>query len=401
MESTGLLQWSKLDLAEQQERRKALTVADEIMPTEGIGARHYSLEWKAGHVGDWQSVHAYVLREGNTAIGFVPFLRRERPLKLTFGEFTIAAPRLARFWMTGDLHFAPSVPPERSIEFASMFLDAVVPNLGRHEALFFEGLPEQGHLHAALRQDRARNEAYTVLQLGDTYEHQFIKFPPSLDEYMLQLGSRSRQSLRNSTRRLEKEMDGAVRVECFEQPESVSRFAADASAISRKTYQWNLLDLGFRDSEGLRTRLRWVSEHGWFRSYIMYCRDVPVAFMWGHQFGDCYYIDDGGYDPDYAKLSVGSVLQLKLIEHLFAGTKRPRFLDFSTGFGTHKGRFGNFSRRELNVLILPATLRNRLLKLGYVGTDSLSKGTVRLIDRIGLKAKIKRLIRRSSAQPAD
>jgi CelD/BcsL family acetyltransferase involved in cellulose biosynthesis len=196
-------------------------------------------------------------------------------------------------------------------------------------------------------------------------------------------------------------MGGAVRVECFQKPESVPRFMADASAISRRTYQWNLLDLGFRDTDAMRTRLRWVAERGWLRSYVMYCRDVPVAFMWGHQFGDGYYIDDGGYDPDYAKLSVGSVLQLKLIEHLFAGVNRPQFLDFSTGFGTHKGRFGNFSRRELNVLILPATPRNRLLRSSYLATDRLSKGTVLLLDRFGLKARIKRLIRRSSSQQAE
>ena len=81
--------------------------------------------------------------------------------------------------------------------------------------------------------------------------------------------------------------------------------------------------------------------------------------MLGYVHNCRYYYVDVGYDPDWAKYSVGSVLQLAVIENLYALKSPPAFFDFSTGYGEHKGRFGNHEQEEVNVLILPVSLRNR------------------------------------------
>ncbi len=208
------------------------------------------------------------------------------------------------------------------------------------------------------------------------------------------MGSRSRQSVQYSQRRLYREMENRVRVERFDRPEAVEKFIADASAVSRKTYQWHLLGLGLRNDKETTSGFRFAAERGWFQSYILYCRDQPCAFMLGHLYGGCYYYDDVGYDPDYAKWSVGTVLQLEVLKDLLGTHPRPAFFDFSTGFGEHKGRFGNLSRLELNVLILRRTLRNNLVAISYETTNHISSSIIGLLARGGLKERIKKLVRR-------
>ena len=150
---------------------------------------------------------------------------------------------------------------------------------------------------------------------------------------------------------------------------------ADATRISRKTYQWNLLGLGLRDSEGLTRQLAYEAERGLLRNYILYCRDDPVAFMIGAQApGAIYYYIDVGFDPDYAKWSVGSMLQLKVLRDLFASPGTPALFDFSTGEGEHKARFGNQSRPEANVMLLPKTMRMRATVMAYAWTERLVDG---------------------------
>ena len=41
------------------------------------------------------------------------------------------------------------------------------------------------------------------------------------------------------------------------------------------------------------------------------------------------------------------------MKDLVEDPERPEIFDFSTGDGDHKGRFGNFSRSEVNLLLLP------------------------------------------------
>jgi CelD/BcsL family acetyltransferase involved in cellulose biosynthesis len=189
-------------------------------------------------------------------------------------------------------------------------------------------------------------------------------------------------------------MERAVRIECFEHPDTIDRFLADASAISRKTYQWHLLGLGLRDHESIKAQLALAANRGWFRSYVLYCRDIPASFLLGYQYGGCYYYMDVGYDPRYAQWSVGSVLQLKMLQDLYTRSDRPALFDFSTGYGTHKERFANFSRLEVNVLLFPRTIANGCIAVAYQVSENASARMVRVLDALGIKSRLKQAVRR-------
>lgn len=385
--------WELLDLSSAEGRVQSLQVARSIAPREGLGALSYNVEWKLGPDPDWAKMQAYALMDGATARGFAPFYRQSRPLVFRLGEIAVGSARLSRLTIIGDLHFEPGTGPDDQAGAAKDLLQLMLSRLMPGEALFFEGLPVEGATHGLLAGKGAADLGVVTIQLGAAFDHQFIEFPPSFKDYLQQLGSRSRQSVQYSARRLDKEMGNQVELVKFDSPEGVDRFLADAEAISRKTYQANLLGLGIRADRDTTARLRHAAANGWLRSYILYCKQVPSAFMLGFQYGGCYYYDDVGYDPDFAKWSVGSVLQLKVIEEILGLPDAPRHFDFSTGFGQHKGRFGNMERREVNLLVLPRSVKNRLLASAFRGSENLSNGAVRGLERLGVKERVKKLIR--------
>jgi len=389
------LRWTRLNLDDPNEAQEAFAISRRASCVRGgIGARALDLAWRSDGPVACESLYVYRLVRDDVVAGFAVLSRRDRPLKLMLGEVTIAKVPLKRYWHLGDPFLGDEVAADGvAADACDDLLASLVRSLGPRECVFFEGLPTSGPMCEALHK---RSQDFVHLQLGPAYEHQFIDMPGSFADYVAQLGSRSRQSLLYSQRKLLRDMADDVRCECFHTVDSVDRFVADAVAVSRKTYQWTLLGLGLRDQQGLGAMLRRDAEHGWMRSFILYCRGAPVAFMLGSQHGDCYYYDDVGYDPDFARWSVGSVLQMYVLEALYEQSDPPKTFDFSTGYGEHKGRFGNRARSEANVLVFPATLQNRWLVSAYRVNESLGNYAKNLLERVGLKGTMKRFIRRYS-----
>lgn len=389
-------QWKPLDLTSLESRRRLVAAAGGLIRGVRYGALYYDLEWRFREQSDWSGALVYA-REGTGGYGaYAPFVRQSRPLPFRLGEVTVASAALQRYTLVGEPLLAEN-DVRRAAERIEELLGAIRPRLGNREALFFEGLPTDSPTYRVITTHDDVERNYLVVQLGAPFDHQFIELPATYADYMKQLGSRSRQSVQYSERKLERDMEGKVRAVCFEDSGTLDRFLADAEAVSRKTYQWNVLGLGLRSSE-FEQRLRFAAGRGSLRSYILYCRDVPAAFMLGYQYGDCYYYTDVGYDPEYANWSVGSVLQLKVLQDLYARDNRPSLFDFSTGYGSHKGRFGNLARREANVLLLPNTVANRLLASAFLATERVSSAAVSFVDWLGLKARLKKAIRRFSTR---
>jgi hypothetical protein len=386
--------WELLDLQDGGGFEPALSLARRLAPTEGLGARFLNVEWKLGPTPDPSAVNVWVFRNGTEAYGIAPFLRQSRPLVFHFGEVAIGSVDLTRFTIIGDIYVDTKVDPAAMPATCKNLIERLVPTLASGEGVFFEGLPIESATYRSLSKATETGAPLLTIQIGEPFEHQFISMPETFEEYVQGLGSRSRQSVQYSARRLDREMNGQVVIRKFESVDSVSAFLKDTAAVSSKTYQTNLLGLGIHEDNETLAQLTFAAERGWFRSYILYCNDKPTAFMLGHQYGGCYYYDDVGYDPDFAKWSVGTVLQLKVIEELYSAQNRPRFFDFSTGYGSHKGRFGNLSRREVNLLVLPKTAKNIALRATYLASVSASTGAVRLLTRIGAKDRLKKMIRR-------
>jgi hypothetical protein len=384
--------WTIVRLDEPAARDEALASSREFLTGDRPGLLYYDLDWRVTTPADWNAVSVCFYQDG-VERGYAPFVKSHWPLPLQLGEIRIAAAPLTRYTLNGEPLRLPH-DAEWSRGAILSLVRALGGRLSAREALYFEGLPTDGVTYRMLMSDPEIERTFLALQIGASYEHQFLNLPGTYDEYLAQLGGRSRQSVQYSERKLERDMAGQVRCECFETAAQVDRFIADAAAISRKTYQWRLLGLGLRAADELKGQLSHAANAGWLRSYILYCNDTPVSFMLGNQYRGCYYYLDVGYDPEFARWSVGTVLQLKVLKDLYSRGTRPTRFDFSTGFGEHKARFSNASRSEAHVLLLPRTPGNRVWAGTYVGLERGSRKLVAFLDRIGVKKRVKRLVRR-------
>jgi hypothetical protein len=334
----------------------------------------------------------YGLRRNGRMLGYAAFVRGTRTLRFAIGELTLYRHLVPSLTLVHDVTLAAAPEAERIGQICDL-LALLALHAAPRRALFLEGVPTESALFAAATQ-RLAGSGWIVVRLGESYEHQFADLPPSYELYERQLGGRSRQSLRYSRRKLLEHVDGALRACCFAERRDVAAFVAAAQAISKKTYQWNLLDLGLRDAATLAARLELAADHGWMRCYILYCRDEPVAFMLGYVYCGVYYYMDVGYDPAWAKWSVGSILQMDVVKDLLSSDDPPSRFDFSTGFGSHKARFGNAARQEANILMLPAGLFYRLIARGYRVSVVVDKKVGAAADALGIKTRLKKWLRR-------
>lgn len=285
--------------------------------------------------------------------------------------------------------------PETRRALTGELLNFLVRRLRPDEGVFLDGVSTDSPLFELVSSSAAQRPLLT-LRLGDAFEHQFAKLPATFRDYEAQLGSHSRLNLRHRRKKLLAHVAGELRAARFTDSDSVATFVADAQKVSQTTYQWRLLGLGLRDAVELRATLGFAARHGWLRSYILYCRGEPVAFMLGYLYRRTYHYMDVGYDSAWAKWGVGSILQMEVMKDLIEDPERPEIFDFSTGYGDHKGRFGNRSRSEVNLLLLRKCPRNAILVAAYAATLAVDKRARRWLDTLGLKAAIKRWVRQKA-----
>ncbi len=341
-----------------------------------------------------RSANAFYVSPGKDGlIGYAPFTCGSRQLRFAIGELTVYRRRLRSFTLVHDV--IADAGPETRRALTGELLDILARRLRPDEGIFLDGVSTDSPLFEMISSSAAQRPLLTV-RLGDPFEHQFAKLPATFHDYEAQLGSHSRLNLRHRRKKLVAHVAGELRAARFTDSDSVATFVADAQNISQTTYQWRLLGLGLRDTAELRNTLTFAARHGWLRSYILYCGGEPVAFMLGYLYRQTYHYMDVGYNPTWAKWGVGSILQMEVMKDLIEDPERPEIFDFSTGYGDHKGRFGNSSRSEVNLLILRKCPRNAILVAAYAATSAVDKHASRWLEALGLKAAIKRWVRKKA-----
>jgi CelD/BcsL family acetyltransferase involved in cellulose biosynthesis len=172
----------------------------------------------------------------------------------------------------------------------------------------------------------------------------------------------------------------------------MAEFFRLARVVSAKTYQEKLLDAGLPDSSDFYRTAEALAAEGGIRSFILFDGDRPVSYLYCPVKDNALIYEYLGYDPEYAKLSVGTVLQWLALRYLFDEALFHIF-DFTEGESDHKRLFATHNVQCANVYFIRASLRNRALLLSQIAVDSLSKQVGRLLDQYGVKAQIKKLIR--------
>jgi CelD/BcsL family acetyltransferase involved in cellulose biosynthesis len=179
----------------------------------------------------------------------------------------------------------------------------------------------------------------------------------------------------------------------YSKPEEMADFLHHAGAVSRQSYQERLLDAGLPNTDAFAREVRQLAAADKLRAYVLFDGELPVSYLYCPADGDVLIYAYLGYDPRYASQSVGTVLQWLALEQLMT-EGRFRFFDFTEGQSEHKRLFATHQRQCANVYFLRNTLRNRLLVRLHQASNASSAALGRWLERAGLKAKLKRWIRR-------
>ena len=222
--------------------------------------------------------------------------------------------------------------------------------------------------------------------------HHFIEIQSSWDAYFSQFTGKSRQNLRRSVKRFIERQSGGNGVELSTAPADMPRFHREALGISEQTYQHKLLKSGLPTGDAFLAHLDQLAHQGRARGYLLRNGDQPIAYAWCSVSEDVFKYEVVGYLPQSADLSPGTVLLYHIIEdaHRMPGC---RFLDFGPGEALYKSMFANRKVEYVDLYLFRMTWRNVLLVSLHRALTLASEGLGRFFESMGLKSRIKRMIR--------
>lgn len=344
---------------------------------------------------DSRQLTLYAAWDGGEIVGLATFLVHPSAVPLALGDLTLYAHRVERF----NALAAPIVDGRgdqaREMALIAGLLRRLRQDLGPRQVVFLESVIEGSPMFAALNGGVVTEpKLFHALPNGPLYSHRMARIPESFDAYLAQLGSRTRADLRATRRRFVSGAGRTCRTRCFRTHSDVADFVADACAVSRKTYQYQLLAAGLRDAEGLRRCYEMTAGLGWFRSYVLYVDDKPIAFQVGHVYAGNYFAQEIGYDPEWAPHHVGIFLHTEIIADLAGLNGAVTGFDFGNGDNLHKQRLSTDSYREGYFYLVPADLPGSILAYSMKAVGKVSSGVGAILDRLGLRKQVRDLLRR-------
>ena len=233
-----------------------------------------------------------------------------------------------------------------------------------------------------------------VVSVRQTYPRHYVPMEgQSFDDWWQGFSARTRSTLSRKARRLADHFEGETSVRCYRTAAEIEDFMDIAVPLSEQTYQARLMQAGLPAGDAGRARAVAAAADDNVRAFLLFAGDRAIAYLYLPVDRDVLIYAHLGYDPAFAALSPGSVLHVDAMRALFA-EGRFRAFDFTEGDGAHKAQFGRASVACADVLVLRPTLRNRAALGMMTGIDRAVDAGKYMLDRLGLRAKMKALVRR-------
>lgn len=238
-------------------------------------------------------------------------------------------------------------------------LNDVSPNLPAlpkgADGYLVTSLPE--HLTGSLRHSGLR---YVERQ---RYTRRYADLTAGYAAYLDRFSSKTRSTLLRKHRRF---ADGAPDVRLYRTVGDMDEFERLARPLAQRTYQERLLGAGLSDD---LARMRALAAEDAVRAFILFREGVPAAYLYLPAQGRVLIYAYLGYDPEFASLSPGNVLQLSALEMLMQEGRFDR-LDFTEGDGQHKAVFATGGVPCVDLLLLRPTMANVLAAFAVTAFDA-------------------------------
>jgi len=216
-----------------------------------------------------------------------------------------------------------------------------------------------------------------------------LELPASFAEYVGELGSSTRSSLKRRTKKLLAEHGAKlIKVDAAEQ---IPAFLAAADAVYQDAWQSKTYGGAKRDRPAEIERLQQIARHGWLQCYLLESDLGPLAFQFGYRYRDTFYACDFAFARQWAALGPGGVLMYLMLEDLYAES-RPRFVHLGAGDSPQKHTFRGVPRDVADYWVIPRN-RWRLVVSTQRGLSGVESAIRALLVRTGLDNAIRRLLK--------
>ena len=357
----------------------------------GSMSLHQDPRWLAtlAHGGD-KHVERLVLEQSGTPAGWATFLVHPSALRIAFSDWTLYARPIRRYTLFAPPLLDPDLVTDESASLLALF-GQLRDQLNPDEVLFLESVVDGSPLAGLLANDSPLRRQYHILEYGERYAHRYIDFTGDYIHYLGQLSASTRSDLKRTRKRFIAEA-GGYRTVCYRDPDEVGAFLDAAMAVSARTYQYKLLGGGLRSRALLEDRYGTTANLGWFRSYVLFVNEQPIAFQVGHLYRGCYHAQEIGYDPEWSKLQVGIFLHTEIVPDLLATPRQVQRFDFGNDDNLHKQRLSNAATFEGYFYLIPRHWRSSLITHAMRTGNWISITAGRLLERYGLRKRMRKLL---------
>jgi len=258
--------------------------------------------------------------------------------------------------------------------------------LNGNEGYSIRGLPISG------RMPRVSFDGRYLFYVPLQYKHYFIDLQMSVDEYQRKFSAKTRSTIKRKIRKYAEHCGGSIGWKEYKTPDEIREFIHLARALSKMTYQEKLLNAGIPKSDEFLRRAEDLASEQRVRGYILYDRDRPVSYLYCPAQNGVLIYAYLGYDPAYRNMSVGMVLHWLAVTRMLE-ERNFRYFDFTEGESEHKRLFATGWKECANIIVLKRTLANTLIVYAHLSIECLSKWLGNLLDRLGFKTTVKRILR--------
>jgi len=234
-----------------------------------------------------------------------------------------------------------------------------------------------------------------VVYTPETFRNFYVDFGAFTDfaNYLGKFSAKSRSTLIRKVRKFKEICGDSEGFREFSRPDEFDEFFALAGQISKETYQERLLHTGLPRGPAFIDATRKRAESGGAIGWLLSCRGKPVAYVLSRVEDGIATYDYVGYLTEFQHLSPGTVLQYLILESLF-GSRKVRMFDFTEGEGEHKRLFSTGSQLCSKTYVFRRSIKVEVLLGLHRSLDRSVEGLGRILTRLGLKARLRALIRR-------
>jgi Acetyltransferase (GNAT) domain len=256
---------------------------------------------------------------------------------------------------------------------------------GDVDAVYLHRVPTDGAFFGAVTQPWRGGRRQAVMP---RHLHWRMDLPASFDAYLASLSSRSRASVRKQARKLEAAFEGALEVRRYAGAGDRDALFANVEAVAARSYQRGM-GVGFRLDETQRAVLELMLERDLTRAWVVAVDGQAVAFEIGHRFGDVFFGEATGYDPEYAAHRVGTYVQMRMVEDLCLDPA-VRAIDFGYGDAEYKRMFANRHWDDADVLVVARRARPLAVSAIGSGAAAFDRALRRVLGESALAARLRR-----------